>query len=255
VISGIAHQGRLCRRDGRPANPGHYALRFALHSESQGKRACWTEDHDNVLVAPGGFFSALLGQQTPIKPSYFDKGIRHLSVRILRKGEVEDETCARIPFTGSIHQLGALTQGLTQRLERLEAIETTRGAEPQTPALAQSIVNLDHRIRALESERIVQLETWVKTLADRLVAVDGDGKRLDRAEDRLEDMDGGEGDIVDLVTRMHAVEIVAPQLFDYLADENPAMDLEALEARVLDLERDNLLQPSRFQQKSGLPKH
>lgn len=255
MISGIAHQGRLCRRDGRPANPGHYALRFALHSEAQGKRSCWAEDHASVFVAPGGFFSVLLGQQTAIKPSYFDKGIRHLSVRILRKGDVEDETSARIPFTGSIQQLSALTEGLGQRLERLEAIETTRGADPQTPELAQSILNLHHRIHALESERLVDLENGVKALADRLVAVDGDGKRLDRAEDRIEDMDGEDGDITDLITRMHAVEIVAPQLFDYLADENPAMELEALEARVLELERDNRLQPSRFQQKSALPKH
>jgi hypothetical protein len=92
---------------------------------------------------------------------------------------------------------------------------------------------------------VTDLENLVKLLAERLLAVDGVGRRLDRAEDRIEDIDGGDGDIVSLIERMHAVEIVAPQLFDYLADENPAMELEALEQRVLHLERDNRLHPAR----------
>jgi hypothetical protein len=92
---------------------------------------------------------------------------------------------------------------------------------------------------------VTDLENLVKLLAERLLAVDGVGRRLDRAEDRIEDIDGGDGDIVSLIERMHAVEIVAPQLFDYLADENPAMELEALEQRVLHLERDNRLHPTR----------
>ncbi len=250
MIPGIEHHGRLCRRDGRPANPGHYELRFALHSDSQGKRSCWMEDHTKVHVAPGGFYTVLLGQEVCIKPSYFDKGIRYLSVRVLRKGEPEEETASRIPFTGTIHQLGALTEGLDNRIEKLEAAETARGAQPSQAELAQGLEALDQRIRVLESDRIANLEKWVNALAGRLLAVDGEGKRLDRAEDRIEDMDGTDGDIVDLVDRMRAVEIVAPQLFDYLADENPAMELETLAQRVLELERDNRLHPQRFQRLS-----
>ena len=49
---------------------------------------------------------------------------------------------------------------------------------------------------------------------------------MDRVEDRIKDIDGSDGDIVDLVERMHAVETVAPQLFDYLADENPRWSLK-----------------------------
>ena len=104
-----------------------------------------------------------------------------------------------------------------------------------------------HRVRLLESTRIGSLEQAIKLICQRLDLIDGEGKRLDLLEDRIEDIDGTDGDIVDLIERMHSVETVAPQLFDYLADENPAMELEALEARVLNLERDNLLQPSRTQ--------
>jgi hypothetical protein len=250
VIPGIEHHGRLCRRDGRPANPGHYELRFALHSNDQGKRSCWMEDHAKVHVAPGGFYTVLLGQEIPIKASYFDQGIRHLSVRVLRKGEPEDETGSRIPFTGSIHQLGALTQGLDSRLEKLEAAETARGAQPSQTELAAGLEALNQRIRVLESERLENLEKWVSALADRLLSVDGEGKRMDLAEDRIEDIDGADGDVVHLIERMRAVEIVAPQLFDYLADENPAMELEALSQRVLELERDSRLHPGRFQRLS-----
>jgi hypothetical protein len=247
VNTGFEHHGRLSRRDGRPANPGHYELRFALHGDPDGKRACWTEDHLHVTVSPGGFYSVLLGAQTPIKASYFDRGIRHLSVRILRKGEVESETGQRIPFTGRLHQLSVLGDKLDVRIEKLERAETTRGAQPSPEELAQTIEGLEHRVRLLESTRIGSLEQAIKLICQRLDLIDGEGKRLDLLEDRIEDIDGTDGDIVDLIERMHAVETVAPQLFDYLADENPAMELEALEARVLNLERDNLLQPSRTQ--------
>jgi exonuclease VII small subunit len=246
VIPGIEHHGRLCRRDGRPANPGQYDLRFALHRDEVGKRSCWAEDHTSVHVAPGGFYSVLLGQEKPIKPSYFDNGARQLSVRILRKGEPEEETGNRTPFTGYIQQLGATTEALTQRIEHLEAAEAIRGAQTNPDVFDQNLAALEQRVQILENDRITDLENLVKLLAERLLAVDGVGQRLDRAEDRIEDIDGAEGDIVTLIERMHAVEIVAPQLFDYLADENPAMELEALEQRVLELERDNRLNPSRI---------
>jgi len=245
VITGFEHHGRLCRRDGRPANPGHYDLRFALHGDPEGKRACWTEDHSHVAVAPGGFYTVLLGTDTPIKPSYFDKGVRHLSVRIVRKGEAEDETGQRVPFTGCLHQLISLGERLGERINKLEQGEAERGAQPSPAQLAETIEGLDLRIRRLESERLNNLERAVKLIIERLDLVDGEGKRMDLVEDRIEDIDGPDGDIVDLIERMHAVEVVAPQLFDYLADENPAMELEALEERVRKLERDNLLQPER----------
>ena len=81
------------------------------------------------------------------------------------------------------------------------------------------------------------------SILERLDHIDGEGKRLEVVEDRVDDMDGPDGDIVDLIDRMKAVEAAAPQLFDYLADESPAMQLEALEARIRTLERDNLLAP------------
>lgn len=243
MITGFEHHGRLCRRDGRPANPGSYDLRFALHGEKEGKRACWTEDHTEINVAPGGFFSVVLGREKTIKPSYFERGERYLSVRVLRKGEAENECTARIPFTGGLVCLQAAQGSIKTRIESLEAEHDERCGQPSPAELAQTIESLDIRIRRLESERLTALEKIVSTLSSRLDAIDGDGQRMDRVEDRIEDIDGSDGDIVDLVERMHAVETVAPQLFDYLADENPAMELEALEERVRRLERDNLLQP------------
>ncbi len=243
VITGFEHHGRLCRRDGRPANPGCYDLRFALHGEREGKRACWTEDHTQINVSPGGFFSVVLGQEKAIKSSYFDRGERYLSVRVLRKGEAEQECTARVPFTGAMVCLNAEQSSIKTRIDSLESEYEERSAQPSPAELAQAIESLDIRIRRLESERLNILEKAVLDLTKRLDSIDGEGQRMDRVEDRIEDIDGSDGDIVDLVERMHAVETVAPQLFDYLADENPAMELEALEERVRKLERDNLLQP------------
>ena len=243
VITGFAHHGRLCRRDGRPANPGHYDLRFALHGDSLGKRACWTEDHLQISVSPGGFYSVVLGAETAIKPSYFDKGIRYLSVRILKKGEVQEETGTRLPFTGSLQQLEALGKSLHSRIEKLEESESDRSAQPSGAELAELIENLDARVQQLESERLSSIEKALQLIAHRLDQIDGAGKRLDLVEDKIEDIDGPDGDIVSLIDRMQAVEKVAPQLFDYLADESPVLELEALEERVRQLERDNLLQP------------
>ena len=242
--SGFVHHGRLCRPDGQAAPAGLYELRFALHGETHGKRSCWSETLPNVKVSDGGFFAVILGHEKPIKPSYFDRGPRFLSTRVMVNGDLGEESGQRVPFTGNLMKVDAAQGQQHTRLGKLEESEEERSKHPSPAEFAQSLEALEFRIRRLESERIGVLEKTIQTILTRLDQIDGDGKRMDLVEDRVDDMDGPDGDIVDLIDRMRSVEAVAPQLFDYLAEETPAMELEALEARVLTLERDSLLLPS-----------
>ncbi|MEC7240848.1 MAG: hypothetical protein VXW32_06385 [Myxococcota bacterium] len=243
MITGFVHHGRLFGAAGRPAAAGVYHLQFSLHGEPHGKRSCWTERHPLISVTEGGFFSAILGEQKAIKPSYFDRGPRYLSTRIVKDNEAEEECGPRTPYTGNLLQLGANQERHQGRLGKLEESEEERSHFPSPSELADALSALDLRVRRLEDTRIHNLEATVTSILERLDQIDGDGKRLDVVEDRVDDMDGPDGDIVDLIDRMKAVEAAAPQLFDYLAEESPAMQLEALEARIRNLERDNLLAP------------
>ena len=243
MITGFVHHGRLFSTAGQPAGAGVYHLQFSLHGEPHGKRSCWTEQHAHVSVSEGGFFSVILGDQKTIKPSYFDRGPRYLSTRIVSHNEPQEEAGPRTPYTGSLLQLGAHHERQQGRLHKLEEAETERSQFPSPSEFAEALSALDLRVRRLEDTRLQNLEMAVKSILERLDQIDGEGKRLDVVEDRVDDMDGPDGDIVDLIDRMKAVEAAAPQLFDYLAEESPVMQLEAIEARVRTLERDNLLAP------------
>ena len=102
MITGFEHHGRLCRRDRRPANPGSYDLRFCpsrrkrKENEPAGRKTTLKSTSRPVV------FSLLSSVEKTIKPSYFERGERYLSVRVLRKGEAENECTARIPFTGGL---------------------------------------------------------------------------------------------------------------------------------------------------------
>ena len=243
MITGFVHHGRLFSAAGQPAAPGVYHLQFSLHGEPQGKRSCWTEQHPSVHVSDGGFFAVILGKQKAIKPSYFDRGPRYLSTRLVLHGEAGEERGARTPYTGALLQLGATQERQQTRLGLLEEAEEERSHSPSPAEFAEALAALEHRVHLLETSRLQNLEHAVQSILERLDRIDGEGKRLDRVEDRVDDMDGPDGDIMDLIDRMKAVEAAAPQLFDYLAEESPAMQLEALEARIRTLERDNLLAP------------
>ena len=243
MITGFVHHGRLCGPDGQPAKPGVYALQFSLHGEPHGKRSCWSERQAEVSVTHGGHFSVILGQQKPVKPSYFDRGPRYLSTRIVTGEEIGEERSPRTPYTGSLLQVGKAQENAEGRLGRLEEAEEERSNYPSAAEFSKALAALELRIQRLESRRILDLETTIQSILTRLDQIDGEGKRLDRVEDRVDDMDGPDGDIEDLIERMRAVEAAAPQLFDYLAEDTPEMQLEALEARVRSLERDNLLAP------------
>ena len=244
VITGFVHHGRLFSSAGQPAAAGMYHLQFSLHGEPHGKRSCWTERHTQVAVSEGGFFAVILGNEKAIKPSYFDRGPRYLSTRLVTNGEPEEEASPRTPYTGALLQLGANQERQHGRLGQLEQAEEERSNFPTAAEFTEALSALELRVRRLENTRLQNLEKAVQSIVERLDRIDGDGKRLDVVEDRVDDMDGPDGDIVDLIDRMKAVEAAAPQLFDYLADESPVMQLEALEARVRTLERDNLLAPA-----------
>ena len=120
--------GRLCRSDKRPANPGVYHLQFQLHGQprdSQRDKLYWEEVIEKVEVVPGGFYRVVLGQTVPVDPATFSRGVRWMSVRVVRAGKLDEEHGVRIPMIGhsfrlysSLGKLGAREKHIVQRRQR-----------------------------------------------------------------------------------------------------------------------------------------
>jgi len=210
MLKGIEFQGRLARRDGRPANPGTYQIRFALHADAVTRRGSWTEDHHDVAVAPGGNFAVILGLHTPLKGSHFKGSPRWLSVRVVRRGEVAEETSPRVPLTGAGILVAETLEKFAKRLERLEEAHDTLKSRPSTLDLLERTTGLEVRVTSLDQGEIPRIGRRIGTLAQRLDKVDGDDGRLERLEDRLDDIDGPDGDIIDLNERMDTLENHTP---------------------------------------------
>jgi hypothetical protein len=241
LVTGIEYHGRLARRDGRPANPGTYDLRFALHSDERIKRSCWTEDHTSVVVAPGGFFTVVLGLTKPIKAEYFSTGPRWASVRIVRRGELEGETGPRVPVLGGVVCLEQHTRRVVSRLSRLEEIATESARGPQALEMQETIEALHTRLGQLEDGRLDQVETLLRELSLRVKALDGDGRRMELLEERVDELDGPSGEIQELSERLDnlgATElgVGAGAVAGVGASAEPENDNE-LETRILRLEQ------------------
>jgi hypothetical protein len=205
LVTGIEYHGRLARRDGRPANPGTYDLRFALHSDERIKRSCWTEDHKSVVVAPGGFFTVVLGLATPIKAEYFSTGPRWASVRIVRRGELEDETGPRVPVLGGVVCLEQHTRRIVARLSSLEEVAAESAKGPQALEMQSTIETLHGRLTQLEEGRLDQVETLLRELSRRVKTLDGDGRRMELLEERVDELDGPSGEVQELVERLDSI--------------------------------------------------
>ncbi|MEE2752221.1 MAG: hypothetical protein VX519_12385 [Myxococcota bacterium] len=206
LVSGIEYHGRLARRDGRPAPPGSYDLRFALHSDQRIKRSCWSEEHGSVQVNPGGFFSVVLGLESPISPDYFNAGPRWASVCVVRRGAVEEETAPRVPVIGGIICLDRRTRRAIGRLDKLEEYCQELRTGPQAVELQTAIEGLVCRVEGLETGRVQELEALVKELQVRMKELDGEGRRVELLEERVDDIDGPHGELAEIAESLEAME-------------------------------------------------
>ena len=220
--------GRLCRSDKRPANPGLYHLQFQLHGQprdSQRDKIYWEEVIEKVEVVPGGFYRVILGQTAEVDPATFSRGVRWMSVRVVRGGKLDDEHGIRVPMIGHAFRLYSSLGKLGARLEEVEV--RAQELASSSPKVDQFQTRVNRIVEALEGvhARLVPLEAAtelnavirrVETLTGRLDAIDMDGGRLDSVELELEDIVGPDGDVVDLNERMDRLEGKAPELIKSL---------------------------------------
>jgi len=220
----LEFQGRLTRSDKRPANPGSYCLQFQLHGQpraSKRDKVHWEEVVENVEVSPGGFFRVVLGRSHAFEESMFGRGIRWMSVRVVRSGTLDDEHLPRAPIVGSEARLyGGLSRvqtsidGLSARMDGLiEASPQIADFEKRLGRAGETLANVHSRLALIESgTEIAAIIRRVEGLMGRLDEVDRDDGRLDRIEDELHELVGPDGDVVDLNERMDRLEGRAPEL-------------------------------------------
>jgi hypothetical protein len=204
MVNAIELHGRLCRADGRPANPGTYDLQFRLHGAPTGDAMLWTEDVRAVAVAPGGYYHVVLGLDEPLKPGSFDGRPRFLSVRVLREGRAGEELGDRIPLLGVLLTLG---DGVRRLEARIAALEDSKGGSKERRLLRRTRV-LRKRVERLESGEgpLPAVVARLAALEARVARLDGEEGRVARLEDEVEDIVGPDGDLVDLSERLSALE-------------------------------------------------
>jgi len=247
--------GRLCRSDKRPANPGVYHLQFQLHGQprdSQRDKLYWEEVIEKVEVVPGGFYRVVLGQTVPVDPATFSRGVRWMSVRVVRAGKLDEEHGVRIPMIGHSFRLYSSLGKLGARLEEVET--RAQALASASPKVEQFQTRVNRIVEALEGvhARLVPIEAAtelnavirrVESLTGRLDVIDADGGRLDKVEFEIEDIVGPDGDVVDLNERMDRLEGKAPELIKTLkarekrAPEAPSLggvkaQVEAMQAKL-----------------------
>ncbi len=246
--------GRLCRSDGRPANPGTYRLYFSLHRERRGAKELWAETLDGVDVAPGGFYHIILGSQTPFPENLFRGNPVYLATRVVRGDKIADESTHRVPVIAHSLQNGTVLADIHARLSALEehlftlgitdklGNRTRRADRGQYPGLLLSVSDLLERLARVEAagdrfesgteSRLEALETRADDLDDESTG------RVTRIEDELDDIIGPDGDVVDLNERMDRLEGVAG-LAELSSTPAPSVSnsaLTQLEQRVMNIE-------------------
>ena len=221
MFEGITFHGRLSRRDGRPANPGTYTLRFALHADRNTGRSNWQEEQDGVTIGSGGFFSVVLGVVKPLKPDHFATLPRWLSVRVVRGGHVEEENGIRTPLLGETMRLAKVNAQVEKRLATVESFRETALKGPDAIKLEGRLDDMGERLGQMADTRLPNAEGLLGGLETEVESLGGDDGRVTWLEDRLDDIDGPDGDIVDLVERMERLEQKAPELFPFLT--SPSM--------------------------------
>jgi prefoldin subunit 5 len=223
-------QGRLSRADKRPANPGSYCLQFQLHGQerdSKRDKVYWEEVLESVDVAAGGFYRVVLGRSQPVDGKVFGRGVRWMSVRVVRSGTLDDENGARSPVIGQDVRLYASIDRIDGKIEDLQGkLSAVISSSPKTERFQTRLNRLSDELSSLNS-RMVSIESGVEiaaivrrveSITDRLASLDKDGGRLDRVEDEVYELIGADGDVVDLNERMDRLEGRAPELIRHLRE-------------------------------------
>jgi hypothetical protein len=238
----IEFHGRLCRADGRPANPGTYDLAFRLHENSETPAAVWQEEVKDVPVAAGGFYHVILGRSAALRPQMFVDAPTFLSVSVIRSGRAAEEIGDRVPLLGSTLRLSASVEEMEARLAVLETRRDDDAPGAPDPELKKRVLRLRRRLKRLErgGGALAAVLSRLSALEQRLQRLDGDEGRIARIEDELEDIVGPDGDIVDLTERLDAVEGL-PRRSGVLS---PEVRLEQLERRVAAVEAARAETPS-----------
>ncbi len=189
------------RRIERTADPGLYDLRIALHAGRDDSVALWSEAHDDVPVAVGGFFGVVLGEREPVPAGLFDGTPRWLSATGL--GDNLDVLSARVPLLGHAVRVYEQLTALTARVNDLEAL-LVRSARRET--------NLNRRLKRIEQGKgvLAGIISRATSLDTRVTRLDGTEGRVTRLEDEVEDVVGPDGDLIDIIERLERIEGVRP---------------------------------------------
>jgi hypothetical protein len=91
----IGYEGRLLKADGRPES-GVVKMGFALFDAGSAGKELWSEEHS--MAVTDGFYSAFLGEVTPLPPRVFDGGDRFLEVRVLGTALSPRQRVGSVPY-------------------------------------------------------------------------------------------------------------------------------------------------------------
>ena len=206
IVRGLAFCGRLLEVDGRPVPAGRYRLKLALHADGRIGRCSWSEIQDHVDVDAHGIFSVLLGKNKAIEAKQFNDRPRWVSVRRIRDGEEESENAPRICVLGTPLQLANQVAELSAQLKAHGEILERYTSGPSTRELATRLDALEAKTEALQAGDLGVIRAQISELLTKAEAILDEGGRLDQIEDRLEDLDGPDGDIIDVNRRMDDME-------------------------------------------------
>lgn len=225
MVHAIEFGGRLCRPDGRPAPQGRVDLCFCLHPSEVSRAVLWEEVHRGVYVGATGGFAVALGSSSPLDPAFFEAGPLFVSVRPFRDERAGDELYERLV-------LGGLALQPIQAIADLEArVDSVEGRSHAVAVALRRTRVLRRHVRNLErgSGPFLGLNTRIEAVEARLARLDAEEGRVAHLEDELEDIVGPDGDLIDLLERIEALERKV-QAIDRLA--NLEARLAALEERL-----------------------
>lgn len=206
IVRGLAYCGRLLKEDGRPVPAGRYTLRLSLHSDGRIGRSSWSEVQERIEVAEGGVFSVCLGASTPMESKQFFNRARWVGVRRIVDGVEEPEHTPRVCVMGTSLQLADLMAQVQTQLQAHQELLERYESGPSPRSLAQRLAAIERKTEDLESGDLGQLRAQIATLISQAESLLSEGGRLDQIEDRLEDLDGPDGDIIDVNMRMDRLE-------------------------------------------------